>query len=74
MRLGARKGISADRVANAVLRGYLKQKREVVVPWTNHISIKIYQLFPQIVEWAMLRMLRPVEEAVTHGGDLPRRP
>ena len=63
MRLGERrKGISADRVAKAVLHGYLKQKREVVVPWTNHISIKIYQLFPQIVEKAMLRMLRPAGE------------
>ena len=30
------RGISAERVARAVLRGYLKQKREVVVPWTMH--------------------------------------
>src|SRR5271154_3966411 len=28
------RGISAERVARAVLRGYTKQRREVVVPWT----------------------------------------
>lgn len=74
MRLGARKGISADRVANAVLRGYLKQKREVVVPWTNHISIKIYQLFPPIVERAMLRMLRPADEPAAQATKATRQP
>ena len=30
------RGISVERVARAVLHGYLKQKREVVVPWTMH--------------------------------------
>jgi short-subunit dehydrogenase len=52
------RGITAERVARAVLRGYLKQKREVVVPWTMHPVIKLYQLFPGIVEWAMVRMAR----------------
>ena len=49
-------GISADRVARATLRGYLKQKREVVVPWTMHVPVKLYQLFPGLVEGAMGRM------------------
>jgi short-subunit dehydrogenase len=52
------RGISAERVARAVLRGYLKQKREAVVPWTMHPVIKIYQLFPGLVEWSMARMAR----------------
>ena len=52
------RGITAERVAKAVLRGYLKQKREVVVPWTMHPVIKLYQLFPGIVEWSMVRMAR----------------
>ena len=30
------RGITAERVARATLRGYLKQKREVIVPWTMH--------------------------------------
>ena len=50
------RGISADRVARATLQGYLKGKREVVVPWTMHLPVKIYQLFPSVVEWAMGRM------------------
>lgn len=47
------RGISAERVALATLRGYVKQKREVVVPWVMHVPIKLYQLFPAIVERAM---------------------
>ena len=52
------RGITAERVARAVLRGYLKQKREVVVPWWMHPMIKLYQLFPGIVEWSMVKMAR----------------
>ena len=52
------RGISSERVARAVLHGYLKGKREVVVPWTMHPAIKVYQLFPALVEWAMVRMSR----------------
>ena len=50
------KGISAERVARATLNGYRKQKREVIVPWTMHPVIKLYQLFPGFVEWGMMRM------------------
>ncbi len=52
------RGISAERVARATLSGYRKQKREVVVPWTMHFPVKIYQLFPGVVEWAMGRMAK----------------
>jgi len=47
------RGISAERVARAVLRAYGKQKREVVVPWSMHPVIKLYQLFPGLLEWGM---------------------
>ena len=50
------RGISAERVASATLQGYLKQKREVIVPWTMYVPVKIYQHFPGLVEWAMGRM------------------
>src|SRR6266403_1121936 len=55
------RGISAERVARAVLRGYLKQKREVVVPWTMHPAIKVYQLFPSLVERTMAKMSRQLD-------------
>jgi short-subunit dehydrogenase len=55
------RGITAERVARATFHGYLKQKREVVVPWTMHVPIKIYQLFPGLVEWAMAGMARGEE-------------
>jgi short-subunit dehydrogenase len=52
------RGISAERVARATLQGYLKRKREVIVPWTMHPAVKLYQLFPALVEWAMGRMAK----------------
>ena len=52
----SQRGISAERVARATLDGYRKQKREVIVPWYMHVPVKIYQLFPSIVEWTMARM------------------
>ena len=52
------RGITAERVARATLNGYLKQKREVIVPWTMHVPVKLYQLFPALVERAMGRMAK----------------
>jgi short-subunit dehydrogenase len=51
-------GITAERVARAVLGGYRNQKREVIVPWTMHPVVKIYQLFPSVVEKFMVKMAR----------------
>jgi short-subunit dehydrogenase len=56
------RGITAERVARAVLAGYLKNKREVIVPWTMIPVVKLYQLFPGIVERAMLRMAGTANE------------
>src|SRR5438552_5768928 len=53
LRPPANSGISAERVASAVLKGYVKNKREIVVPWSNHVFVKFYQLFPGLVENAM---------------------
>lgn len=59
-----RSGITAERVARAVMNGYLRQSREVVVPWYDRVVIKLYQLFPRLVEWSMARMLRPADEVM----------
>jgi short-subunit dehydrogenase len=53
-------GISAGRVARAVLRGYLKGKREVVVPWRDRIFIKLYQLWPELIEFGITRFVKPL--------------
>lgn len=55
------RGISTRRVARAILRGYLRRKSEVVVPWTMHPAIKVYQLFPGLVERAMARLTRRLD-------------
>jgi short-subunit dehydrogenase len=54
-----RRGISAERVAAAVIAACGPEKREVIVPWQHHISVKFYQLFPWLVEWVMSRSLGP---------------
>ena len=51
------RGVTAERVARAVYQGYRKRKREVIVPWTMHPIIKLYQLFPGLVEWGMMKMM-----------------
>jgi dehydrogenase/reductase SDR family protein 7B len=61
VRPASTRGISAERVAKAVLRGFLKRKREVIVPWTMHPMVKLYQLFPGLVEGAMMKMARAKE-------------
>jgi short-subunit dehydrogenase len=50
------RGITAERVARATLKGYFKQKREVIVPWMMWVPVKIYQHFPGLVEHVMGRM------------------
>src|SRR3984893_9394822 len=47
------RGVTAQRVANAAYRGYRSGKREVIIPWTMIPVIKLYQLFPGLVEWGM---------------------
>jgi len=54
-----RRGISAERVATAVVNACRPEKREVIVPWQHHISLKFYQLFPWLVEWVMARAIGP---------------
>jgi uncharacterized protein len=55
VRPGSVKGITAERAARATLRGYLKRKREVIVPWSMYLPVRIYQHFPGLVEWVMGR-------------------
>jgi short-subunit dehydrogenase len=50
-------GITAARVARATYDGYLKRKREVIVPWTMIPVVKLYQMFPGLVEWGMARAI-----------------
>ena len=61
MRPNSVRGIAAERVAKAVLVGYQKKKTEVIVPWTMHPMVKLYELFPGLVEWGMIRMAKPAE-------------
>ena len=51
-------GISPERCARAILRGYLRGTREVFVPWHGWLLSHAYELFPQIIEFGMRRMMK----------------
>jgi len=61
-------GISAERVAAAVVNACRPEKREVIVPWKHHISVKFYQLFPWLVEWVIARSIGPADRATAEAG------
>ncbi len=61
---GARPGSSAKTVARATLEGYLKGKQVVIVPWYYHILVKIYQLFPALLDNYMAGHLRAAEKGM----------
>jgi short-subunit dehydrogenase len=60
-----KRGITPERVARATLDGYLKQKRQVVVPWSNKIFIAVYRVSPALVEWAMKKMMKPPKDEMS---------
>jgi NAD(P)-dependent dehydrogenase (short-subunit alcohol dehydrogenase family) len=54
-----RRGIPADRVARAVVKAVARGRREIVVPASDRIKIRLYQWFPRFIERAMMRMIGP---------------
>ena len=75
LRLGAaaKRGITADRVARAVLRGYLGKKSELSVPWRDYIVIKLYENLPGVVNHAMARMLAPADKVMAEADAARKR-
>ncbi len=61
---GRKADATADDVAHATLEGYLKSKRDVIVPAKHRFSVKMYQLFPSLIEWVVGRNLRPAQEVI----------
>ena len=61
---GRKADATAEDVARATLDGYLKRKRDVIVPAKHRFSVKMYQLFPSLLEWVVGRNLRPAQEVM----------
>lgn len=62
--VAGRRGATVEQVARATLSGYLKGKREVVVPWWYVPVIWFYRFFPSAVESFMARSLRPADQVI----------
>lgn len=60
----ARKGATNEDVAVAILNGYLRHRREVIVPWWYVIPIKLYQTLPGFLEDFMGKRLRPADQVI----------
>ena len=56
--LGGQQGIPVERCARAILKGYLRGTREVFVPWNTFWLSHLYELFPQVIEFGMRRMMK----------------
>lgn len=56
-----RQGGTPDMVASATLKAYLKGKREVVVPASNALAIRMYQHSPGIVDKMMKKNMKFTE-------------
>ncbi len=52
---GSARRVPPERVARAVLKGYLKNRREIIVPWQYWLVVAIYKRCPWLIEWAMTR-------------------
>jgi NAD(P)-dependent dehydrogenase (short-subunit alcohol dehydrogenase family) len=59
-----RRSVPPSTVAQATLKGYLKNRKEVIVPGRYRPLIHLYRAAPSLIEWSMARMLRPADEAV----------
>lgn len=52
------RGISAERCARAIVRGYIRGTREVFVPWHGWLVSHLYEVFPAVIEFGMRRMMK----------------
>lgn len=57
---GKKRGVTAEYVAKATLRGYLAGKREIVVPWYYNPVIWLYRMFPGYFDRKMLAAMKPM--------------
>jgi short-subunit dehydrogenase len=51
-------GITAERVARAILSASLRGKRQIVVPASNWMFVWLHGVFPRFIDSMMLRVLR----------------
>ena len=61
--------VTADVVAAATLKGLLKRKREVVVPRTYQLFIRMYQALPGVVERRIRKALRPTTQVMAEAAE-----
>ncbi|HEY0564871.1 MAG TPA: SDR family NAD(P)-dependent oxidoreductase [Terriglobales bacterium] len=55
-----RRGITAERLARATVKAVERDKREIVVPWTNWAFVYLYRLAPGLVDVLVSRAMKPV--------------
>ena len=66
-----KRGITPDRVAEAVLRAYQDRSREVIVPRSNVALVLFYALAPFVIEWGMMKFMGGREKKQTSGARAP---
>ncbi len=51
------KPISADRAAQAILKGIEANQRDIVFPWINKLILRFYQLVPGLATKILVKPL-----------------
>jgi short-subunit dehydrogenase len=57
----SQRGITAERVADAVWKAFRANRRQVIVPWSNILLVGVYRLLPGVFNWGMMKMMRRLD-------------
>ena len=52
---GAVKAVTPEQVADAIVKGVERQKREIVIPFMYRLTLLQYALLPRLVDWLVVR-------------------
>jgi short-subunit dehydrogenase len=66
-----KRGITPERVAEAVLQAYRERSREVIVPRSNAAVVLFYALAPFVIEWGMMKFMGGKGNKQTAGAKAP---
>jgi len=58
-----KRGVTAERVADAVWNAYRYNRSEVVVPKRGNLVIAFSRLLPGVFDWGMMKVLRRMDSA-----------
>lgn len=47
--------LTPDNVADAIVKGIEKNRREIIIPWGQNVTAIFHRMFPWVMEWLLLK-------------------